>query len=123
LVNVQMPDAASAARTRAVVSQIEEIALQTEGVHHAVAISGQSILLGANASNFGALYLMLKPFEERRSLSSDDITARLQDALQQRGPRADVNVVGAAPVEGVGTGGGSHHISEKPRTAARAASR
>ena len=73
----------------------QHIALQTEGVQHAVAISGQSILLGANASNFGALYLMLKPFEERRSLSSDDIAARLQDELQKRVPRAAINIFGA----------------------------
>src|SRR5262249_12899552 len=106
LVNVQMPDAASSGRTRAVVSQIEEIALGTEGVEHAVAISGQSILLGANASNFGALYLMLKPFEERRSLSSDIIAARLQDELQRMVPRAAVNIFGAPPVEGLGTAGG-----------------
>src|SRR5207302_7527736 len=65
LVNVQLPDAASVGRTSAVVRQIEEIALDTPGVKHTVAISGQSILLGANASNFGALYLMLDDFEKR----------------------------------------------------------
>jgi multidrug efflux pump subunit AcrB len=106
LVNVQMPDAASAARTRAVVAQIEEISLNTEGVEHAVAISGQSILLGANASNFGALYLMLKPFEDRRGLSSDTIAVRLQEELQRKVPKAAINIFGAPPVEGLGTAGG-----------------
>jgi hydrophobe/amphiphile efflux-1 (HAE1) family protein len=108
LVNVQLPDAASVTRTRKVVEKIERLALQTEGVEHAVAISGQSILLGANSSNFGALYLMLKPFDERRdpSLSCEAIAARLQEDLQKKVPEAAINIFGAPPVEGLGTAGG-----------------
>jgi multidrug efflux pump subunit AcrB len=108
LVNVQLPDAASVARTKEVVQHVEEIALQTKGVRHSVAISGQSILLGANASNFGALYLMLDPFEERSKpgRSSDEIAATLQERFQKEVPAAVVNIFGAPPVEGLGTAGG-----------------
>jgi multidrug efflux pump len=108
LVNVLMPDAASVTRTRAVVEQIENIALQTKGIKHTVAISGQSILLGANASNFGALYLMLDDFEDRRdrSLSADAIAAKLADDLQLKVPKARISIFGAPPVEGLGTAGG-----------------
>ena len=108
LVNVQMPDAASVTRTNEVVQRIEDISLKTRGVKHTVAISGQSILLGANASNFGALYLMLDDFEHRRkpSLSADHIAAALQDRFQQEVPEAVVNIFGAPPVEGLGTAGG-----------------
>jgi multidrug efflux pump subunit AcrB len=108
LVNVQLPDAASMPRTRKVVEQIEEIALKTEGVKHTVAISGQSILLGANASNFGALYLMLDEFDNRRrpDLSSDAIAQALQERLSRELPKAIVNIFGAPPVEGLGTAGG-----------------
>jgi multidrug efflux pump len=108
LVNVQMPDAAAVSRTSDVMKQIEDIVLKTEGIEHSVGISGQSILLGANASNFGTLYLMLKPFEERRdpSLSAESIAARLQDDLQKKVPKAVINVFGAPPIEGLGTAGG-----------------
>jgi multidrug efflux pump subunit AcrB len=108
LVNIQMPDAAAVTRTRAVVEQIETIALKTKGIKHTVAISGQSILLGANASNFGALYLMLDDFEDRRdpALSAAAIAERLQDDLQQKVPKALINIFGAPPVEGLGTAGG-----------------
>jgi multidrug efflux pump subunit AcrB len=108
LVNVQLPDAASVTRTRDVVQQIETIARQTPGVKHAVAISGQSILLNANASNYGALYLMLDDFEHRTraSLSGPAIAARLQERFQNEVPSAIVNVFGAPPVEGLGTAGG-----------------
>jgi multidrug efflux pump subunit AcrB len=108
LVNVQLPDAASVTRTQQVVKQIDAIARKTPGVQHTVAISGQSILLGANSSNFGALYLMLDDFDRRAdpSLSSEAIAARLQERLQKEVPRATVNVFGAPPVEGLGTAGG-----------------
>jgi multidrug efflux pump subunit AcrB len=108
LVNVQLPDAASVARTMDVVRRIEDIALHTEGVHHSVAISGQSILLGANASNFGALYLMLNDFEDRvkADLSAEAIAATLQEKFQKEVPAAVVNIFGAPPVEGLGTAGG-----------------
>jgi multidrug efflux pump subunit AcrB len=108
LVNVQLPDAASVTRTQGVVRKIEEIALGTKGVKHTVAISGQSILLGANASNFGALYLMLDAFENRtkHKLSGDAIAQTLQERFQKEVPEAAVNIFGAPPVEGLGTAGG-----------------
>src|SRR5438034_2539119 len=90
------------------VGRIEAIARQTPGVKHTVAISGQSILLGANASNFGALYLMLDDFEHRTGagLSGAAIAAALQERFQKEVPNALVNVFGAPPVEGLGTAGG-----------------
>lgn len=108
LVNVQLPDAASVSRTEDVVRKIESIALQTPGVQHTVAIAGQSILLNANSSNFGALYLMLDPFEKRTHAdrSADAIASRLQERFQQEVPRAIVNIFGAPPIEGLGTAGG-----------------
>jgi multidrug efflux pump len=114
LVNVQLPDAASVTRTNEVVQQIEDIALRTPGVKHTVAIAGQSILLNANASNFGALYLMLDDFEHRtgRDLSGEAIAAALQERFQREVPRAVVNIFGAPPVEGLGTAGGFKIIVE-----------
>jgi multidrug efflux pump len=108
LVNVQMPDAASVTRTREVVKRLEAIALKTKGVKHTVAISGQSILLGANASNFGAMYVMLDDFEDRRSpsLSSEKIAEALNEEFQKQVPNALVNIFGAPPIEGLGTAGG-----------------
>jgi multidrug efflux pump len=108
LVNVQLPDAASSTRTKDVMAQIEKIALQTPGVKHTVAIAGQSILLNANASNFGALYLMLDDFEKRLGpgLSADAIAEALQERFDKEVPRAVVNIFGAPPIEGLGTAGG-----------------
>jgi multidrug efflux pump subunit AcrB len=108
LVNVQLPDAASLPRTIQVVDAIEKIALDTPGIKHTVAASGQSLLLAANASNFGSLYLMLDDFEHRNKpgLASAEIAAKLQERLQREVPQAVINIFDAPPVEGLGTAGG-----------------
>jgi multidrug efflux pump subunit AcrB len=108
LVNVQLPDAASVERTSAVMRHIETIAGATHGVRHTVSIAGQSLLLGAAAPNFGAMYVMLDDFDKRRrpELSGDAITAVLQERLREEIPEGEVNIFGAPPIEGLGTAGG-----------------
>src|SRR5262249_48847871 len=101
-------------RTNEVMRQIEEIAGKTKGVKHTVAIAGQSILLNANAPNFGALYVMLDDFHDRTSedLSGEAIAARLQAEFQEKIQAGLVNVFGAPPVEGLGTAGGFKIVIE-----------
>jgi hydrophobe/amphiphile efflux-1 (HAE1) family protein len=108
LVNVQLPDGASVQRTQQVMQQVEAIARQLSGVGHTVAISGQSILLGANAPNFGSMYVMLRPFEERRGpeASGDGIAERLRERCDSEVRNAVVSVFGAPPVDGLGSAGG-----------------
>ncbi len=63
-------------------AQIESIVRDTPGVEHTVGISGQSLILGANAPNLGSMYVMLKDFAERRD-------AALHGRRHRRGhPRA-----------------------------------
>ena len=114
LVNIQLPDAASVERTERVMHRIEEIAGKTEGVKHTVAIAGQSILLSANAPNFGAMYVMLDDFHERtaRGLSGEAIAATLQASFQEEIKDGLVGVFGAPPVDGLGTAGGFKIIIE-----------
>src|SRR5207249_1741429 len=45
LVNIQLPDSASLERTVEVAIAVEKIALETPGVAHALAITGQSFIL------------------------------------------------------------------------------
>ncbi|MFO0918541.1 MAG: efflux RND transporter permease subunit [Planctomycetaceae bacterium] len=71
LVNVQLPDSASLDRTDQVLREIEEIVHEMPGVRHTVGIAGQSLLLGANAPNFGSFYLMLDDFHSRASSRPD----------------------------------------------------
>ncbi len=57
---MQLPDSASVERTQKVMAQIEKLARDTPGVAHTVGISGQSLILNANAPNLGSMYVMLK---------------------------------------------------------------
>jgi multidrug efflux pump subunit AcrB len=108
LVNLQLPDSASVGRTEEVMATIEKLALEMPGINHTVAISGQSISLAANAPNFGAMYVMLDDFHERLApgMSGSAIAARLQEKLQAEIRDGIVNVLGAPPLDGLGTTGG-----------------
>ncbi|HEV3234950.1 MAG TPA: efflux RND transporter permease subunit, partial [Candidatus Dormibacteraeota bacterium] len=66
LLNVQLPDSAAADRTQKVVAHVEALARDTPGVAHTVGVSGQSLILSANAPNLGSVYVLLKEFGERR---------------------------------------------------------
>jgi multidrug efflux pump subunit AcrB len=94
--------------------RIEALAGRTPGVGHTVAIAGQSLLLGANAPNFGAMYVMLDDFHRRTSpeLSGEAIAVALQTKLRAEIPDGAVNIFAAPPVEGLGTAGGFKMIVE-----------
>jgi len=114
LVNVQLPDSASLERTHATMQKIEEVAGKIAGVSHTVAIAGQSILLGASAPNYGAMYVMLDEFHHRakEKLTGDVVAAQLQTELQTAVSDGIVNVFSAPPVEGLGTAGGFKIVIE-----------
>jgi multidrug efflux pump len=108
LVNVQLPDSSSLARTQQVMQSVEVLASKLDGVSHTMAIAGQSILMNANAPNFGAMYVMLDEFHHRaqRGLSGPKIAAELQKKLEDEISDGLVNVFDAPPVDGLGTAGG-----------------
>src|SRR5262249_16876624 len=114
LVNVQLPDSSSVQRTSDVMLRIEELARKTPGVRHTVAVAGQSLLLSANAPNFGAMYVMLDEFPKRtkHGLKADVVASRLETELQQEIKEALINVFGAPPVDGLGTAGGFKIVVE-----------
>jgi len=114
LVNLRLPDATSVETSQKVMRRIEALAKKQPGVAHTVAISGQSLLLNANAPNFGSMYVMLEDFHRRRkpSLSGDAIAESLRATLQDEVIDGLVNVFGAPPVEGLGTAGGFKIIVE-----------
>src|SRR5205823_12529809 len=112
MVNVQLPDSASMERTDKVMRQVEEIALDLEingkkGIRHVTGIIGQSFVLNAAGSNFGSLFINLKPYPERRdpATSSDAIANHLR-AEFGKVKDAMVAVFGPPPVRGVGRAGG-----------------
>ncbi len=114
LLSVQLPDSASMERTQKVMAHIEKIARETPGVAHTVGISGQSLILNANAPNLGSMYVMLEEFAKRRGpeLTANAIASRLRARGEREVLGAVVATFGAPPIEGLGTTGGFKLIIE-----------
>jgi len=114
LLNVQLPDSASVERTQKIMAKISTLARETPGVKHTVGISGQSMILSANAPNLGSMYVLLKEFSKRRGpdLSAEAIAAKIQQLCQEKVRGALVKAFGAPPIDGLGTTGGFKLIIE-----------
>ena len=112
IVDMRLPDSSSLERTQQVMAEIEQIVGEEHAVNHTVAIAGQSLLLNANASNFGSMFVMLKEFHDRHGHSADDVAANLKAALRNRILDGEINVLGAPPIEGLGTAGGFRIVIE-----------
>ena len=108
IINVQLPDSASLDRTVAVMDRIQKMAAETPGVAHTVDIPGISFVMNGNSSNFGTMFLTLKPFHERRSpeLYSEAIANVLRMRLATEIESAQTLVFGAPAVDGLGNAGG-----------------
>ncbi|MFO0873347.1 MAG: efflux RND transporter permease subunit [Phycisphaerales bacterium] len=108
LVNVQLPDAASLERTQEVMAKASEIALATPGVAHTAGISGLSLLMMTGSSNFGSMFIVLEPFEKRRApeLGAAAIVEKLKVAYAAAITDAELGVLGAPPVPGLGVAAG-----------------
>jgi multidrug efflux pump subunit AcrB len=114
LVNVQLPDSSALERTEEVMKHVEEVTGKLPGVTHTLAIAGQSILMNANAPNFGAMYVMLEDFHHRsaQGLPGPVIASRVQSKLEDEIKDGMVNVFEAPPVDGLGTAGGFKIVIE-----------
>jgi multidrug efflux pump len=72
----KLPEGASIERTDEVIRKISEIAMNTEGVAHAVAFPGLNALQFTNTPNTGTVFFGLDPFDERHR-SAAEINAEI----------------------------------------------
>jgi hydrophobe/amphiphile efflux-1 (HAE1) family protein len=107
IVAVQLPGAASLARTTEVVRNIEEIALGTPGVVRVPALAGLSGATRTQAGNAAALFPVFDEPEARikKGLTAASITAELRKRLASI-QSAFIIVIPPPAVPGIGTGGG-----------------
>jgi multidrug efflux pump len=108
VVGVQLPDSASLERTRKTLAMVEKITHETPGVAHTVTIAGMSFLLQATSSNFGSMFIVLDPFDQRKKpgLHADDIIARLLREFRKQVKDGIVSVRNSSPIPGLGVAGG-----------------
>ena len=104
----QLPDAASLARTQAVVEQATKIIMETQGVNHVNAYSGFSILSGASQSNVATMFATLDSFDERAGQANLHANVVIED-LKKRLSAVDdayIAVFAPPPIRGMSSVGG-----------------
>src|SRR6202011_1504124 len=71
-------------------------------------LPGMSYVLNANSSNYSNVFIIFKPFHDRRDpeLAGEAIAAQIRARLAREVPEARVLVFGAPPISGLGTSGG-----------------
>ncbi len=106
-VNIELPDAASLARTEQVVAEVETVLEGLNGVADIITIPGFSLLAGGTQSNGGFAVVVLKPWDERTEddLSLQTIMAEAQGKLFGMAT-ASVFVFSPPPIPGLGSTGG-----------------
>ncbi len=107
LINVQLPNASSLERTDKVVSQIESILAESEGVDSCNAIGGLGMLTNSFNSNYASFFCRLDPWEERHGeeLHLRGITKKLGRELAQI-PEAIAFPFAPPTISGFGAAGG-----------------
>src|SRR5204862_5710754 len=107
IVSVQLPGAASLARTTDIVRQIEKTALDTPGIIRVAAFAGFSGATRTQSGNAAALFPVFEEPEVRlkKGLSAAVITAEVRKRLSAI-EDAFIIVVPPPAVPGIGTGGG-----------------
>jgi multidrug efflux pump len=104
-VNVQLPSAASLARTEAVLGQVQTMLAETPGVADTITVAGFSIL-GGGGSNAGLAIAILERWAER---PPEEGVAALIGGLQARFaavPEATIFAFNPPPIPGLGASGG-----------------
>lgn len=108
IVAVQLPDGASLERTRNVISRVGGILREVPGVATTLAIGGISVLdNSAPLSNAGAVYLIYKGFEERKT-EEESQKAIVQNIRTRFASFQDALVIPLIPpaIQGLGVSGG-----------------
>src|SRR3546814_17903292 len=110
-------DVCSSDLTDAVVREAARIILETPGVAHVVPFAGFDGATFTNASNAGAIFSPMQPFEERvkSGRSAGEILADLQQRLSTT-PGALPNNPPQPPASGMAQPLGSQHNVQDPPT-------
>ncbi|HET9019797.1 MAG TPA: efflux RND transporter permease subunit, partial [Acetobacteraceae bacterium] len=112
-VAVQLPDAASVARTRAVAQQVEDVLHRMPQIQNVLSIVGFSLLDGGAQSNAAFVVARLKPFADRTAEAdrAQAVIRRVFGAAQQI-RSANVFPFNLPPIIGLSTSGGFEYQME-----------
>ncbi len=107
LVSVQLPDAASQERSRAVMRKLDAILEKTPGIEDWITIGGLSLLDNSSAPNAGTLFVTFDPWDERLE-KGQTLRAILGDLRRRFAPIQEAVIVPFPPpaIRGLGVRGG-----------------
>jgi multidrug efflux pump len=108
LVSVELPPAASVQRTQKSLEDLANIAMETQGVKYAMAVSGYSAVFACDSSNWGTIFVILDDFKDRttQDTQATDIIQKLNQRYAKEVLSSRAVVFGAPPVPGLGQGSG-----------------
>ena len=97
-VNVQLPDGASAERTREVLNRINEWVEELPAIRGYITVGGYSFLTAVQASNYGAMIVVTEEWDERQSpeLTVPGLIAGLQARVGRGGEAQGHDALGHA---------------------------
>lgn len=107
MTSVQLPTGASLTRTDSIVRSLSDKIKDMPQVKDVIAISGQSFLAGGAGSNLGSMFVVLKPWKERKGKdnSVDAVIARA-DELGAEYQEAIVFSINPPAIPGLGMSSG-----------------
>ena len=109
---LQLPAAASLERTAAAMAQLRKIAKEVKGVDGVASITGFNLLTGLTTSYNGTAFVRMKPWDERkdRGEQAAGLVRTLMGRLNTEIKGANVLVLNAPPIRGLGTAGGFEFV-------------
>ncbi len=113
-ISVELPQAASSARTQAILDQMSETLADVPGMRNYTAIGGMNVINFSTKSNSGAFFVQLQPWESRKEKSQqlyglmDELKKRFSDINE-----ANIVIVPPPAIPGLGQTGGFSFMVEQ----------
>ncbi|ASZ12409.1 multidrug efflux RND transporter permease subunit [Chitinophaga pendula] len=116
LIAVELPEASSTGRTKAVVDQINQVLSKDKAVQHYMGVTGINFVANAIKPNSATYFVNLQPWDQRyKKGAHDDMNAvigRVQGQLMQI-PSATIFCIPSPTLRGFGTSSGFSFILEQ----------
>lgn len=106
LMSAMLPDAASFERTDSITHKIESLLKSVEGIESTTVINGYNILSSTVAPNSATIFVQLKEWKYRPTLTAKDIVQNVNGLMAKSISEATVIAVGPPPIPGLGSAAG-----------------
>ncbi len=122
-VTYQLPEGSSTTASVEVITKLMKIVGETPGIEHFAALSGLNVLSGGTNSNNGTIFVMLKPWEERKTEEEQvtgpttGIIGVIKKRIAIAGIKnAVVQIIPPPPIRGIGQAAGFEMQVEQGNT-------